>query len=74
MLNDFLLGIVVGDKDNMEENSQLEIVLQNLATEANFKVDIDDLKDCINKMGLNGDKESVIKRCRGIFKEQLIQL
>ena len=71
MLNDLLLGMVVGDKENKEENSQFEIVLQNLAAEANFKVDTDELKGLINKIGLDGDKGSVIKSSRGIFKEYL---
>jgi hypothetical protein len=73
-LNDLLLGRVVGDKENKKENSQLETVLQNLANETNFKVNIDELKGSIDKMGLEADRESVIEDSRGIFKEQLKQL
>jgi hypothetical protein len=73
-LNDLLLGKVVGDKENKKENSQLETVLQNLANETNFKVNIDELKGSIDKMGLESDRESVIEESRGIFKEQLKQL
>jgi hypothetical protein len=73
MLNDVFLGKVVGDKENSEEVSQLEGVLQNLAGETNFKVNIDDLKGNIDKMGLDIDKEKVIERSRKIFKEQLKQ-
>ena len=74
MLNDLLLGKAVGDKENKEETSQLESVLQNLAAETNFKVNIDELKGSIDKMVVNSDGESVIERSRGIFKEQLKQL
>jgi hypothetical protein len=73
MLNDVFLGKVVGDKESSEEVSQLEGALQNLAGETNFKVDIDDLKGNIDKMGLDIDKEKVIERSRKIFKEQLKQ-
>ena len=73
-LNDLLLGKVVGDKENKKENSQLETVLQNLDNETNFKVNIDELKGSIDKMGLETDKESVIEVSRGIFKKQLKQL
>ena len=73
-LNDLLLGKVVGDKENKEENSQLEMVLQNLANETNFKVNIDELMDSIDRTSLESDRESVIEKSRGIFKEQLSQL
>ena len=72
-LNDVLLGKVVGDKENKKENSQLEVVLQNLANDINFKVNIAELMGSIDKMGLETDK-SVIENSRGIFKEQLKQL
>jgi hypothetical protein len=74
MLNDLLLGKAVGDKDNKKENSHLETVLQNLANETNFKVNIDELKGSIDKMGLESDTENVIENSRRIFKEQLKQL
>lgn len=73
-LNDLLLGKVVEDKENKEENSQLEMVLQNLANETNFKVNIDELMDSIDRTSLESGRESVIEKSRGIFKEQLSQL
>ena len=73
MLNDLLLGKVVGDKENKEEISQLESVLKNLAAEINFKVDIDELKSTINKIDVDNNRESVIESSREIFKEQLKQ-
>ena len=38
LLNDLLLGMVVGDNENKEEKVQLEAVLQNLSNKSNFKV------------------------------------
>ena len=73
MLNDLLLGKIVGDKENKEEISQLESALQNLAAETNFKVNIDELKSTINKIDVDSNRESVIERSREIFKQQLKQ-
>ena len=73
MLNDLLLGKVVGDKKNKEEISELESVLLNLAAETNFKVNIDELKSTINKIDVDSNRESIIERSREIFKQQLKQ-
>jgi len=71
MLNDLFLGKVVGDKENTQEISQLEVVLQNLAQQTNFKVKPDEVKINIDKIGLGTDKEKIIERTREIFKQQL---
>ena len=73
ILNDLLLGKVVGDKDNKEENSQLESILQNLYAETNFKVNTEDLKGAINKIDVDSNRQNVIDRSREIFKQQLKQ-
>jgi len=74
LLNDLLLGMVVGDNENKEEKDQLKAVLQNLADKSNFKVNVEDLRGRMDKTGLESDIESVIEDSRGIFKEQLKQL
>ena len=73
-LNDLLLGKIVGEKDSTKESLSLEGVLQNLANETNVKVDIEELKGTIDRMGIESDRESVIEDTRAIFKEQLKQL
>ena len=73
LLNDLLLGKFVGDKENSREISELETALQNLA-EANFKVDVEELKRSIDDISLEGDKQAIIEDSRAIFKEQLKQL
>ena len=61
MLNDLFLGKVVGDKENSEEISQLESVLQNLAGETNFKVNIDELKSNMIKSVLTATEKKLLK-------------
>ena len=73
LLNDLLLGRVVGD-NNREEKSQFEVVLQNLASTSNFKVNVEELKGSMNEAGLENGFESIIECSREIFKKQLKQL
>ena len=73
LLNDLLLGKFVGDKESGIETSELETALQNLA-EANFKVDVEEVKRSIDKISPEGNKQSIVEDNRAIFKEQLKQL
>jgi len=73
LLNDLLLGKLVGDKESSRETGELETTLQNLA-EANFKVDVDGLKGTVDKLNVESDKRTIIEDSRAIFKEQLRQL
>jgi hypothetical protein len=73
LLNDLLLGKFVGDKENSRETGELETALQNLA-EANFKVDVEELKRSIDNISLEGDKQTLIEDARAAFKEPLKQL
>jgi hypothetical protein len=73
-LNDLLLGKIVGENDAEEEILVLETVLQDLAKETNFKVNVEALKGCIDKVGVESDNQAVIGDVRGIFRDQLKQL
>jgi DNA-binding ferritin-like protein (Dps family) len=73
LLNDLLFGKFVGDKENGREIRELETALQNLA-EANFKVDVEELKRNIDKVSLEGDNQTLIEANRAIFKDQLRKL
>ena len=73
MLNDLFLGLVIGDKKNKEEISQLENVLLNLAVDTNFIVDIDELKNTVDELTFDSSREGIIESARGIFKKQLKQ-
>jgi len=73
-LNDLLLGKVVGDKENKKENHQLEVVLQILANNTDFKVNIEELKISIDNTIPENNLERMIDDSREIFKEQLKHL
>jgi hypothetical protein len=73
-MNDVLLGKVVGELDNVKENSALESVLLKLGDESNVKVNVGELKACIEKLGIEGDGELAIEDARGFFREQLTLL
>ena len=70
-LNDLFLGKIVGEKDNQKESQALEITLQNLAKDTNFKVDYQDLKANFDKIDSNAESECIIESSREIFEEQL---
>ena len=74
MLNDLFLGKIVSEKDNQKESQSLEIILQNLATDTNFKFNYQDLKANLDKMDLQADIENTIENSRKIFEEQLRNL
>jgi hypothetical protein len=73
MLNDLLLAKCVGEADSTRETGELEAALQSLA-EANFKVNVEELKVSIDRVGLESDKQTLIEDSRAIYKEQLKQL
>jgi hypothetical protein len=73
LLNDLLFGKFVGDKETSVETSELETALQSLG-EANFKVDVEELKRSMDKISLEDDKQKLIEDNRAIFKEPLKQL
>jgi hypothetical protein len=70
-LNDLFLGKIVGEKDNQKESQLLEITLQNLAKDTNFKINYQDLKANFDKMDSYIGNEDIIENTREIYKEQL---
>ena len=73
-LNELLLGKEAGEKENNEKNSQLERVIQILANNTNFKINIEQLKASIDKVVPENNLESVIDSSRKIFKDQFLVL
>ena len=76
LLNDLLLGLLVGDKENPEEKEQLRGFLQNFAnrgSRGNFNANIEELND-IHLSGLDNNVEKIAERFRRIFKDQLDSL
>ena len=74
ILNDVLFGKVVGEVDNGKEILALECVLLDLANGSNVKLNIEELKSGIYKLGVEVDRDRIFKDIRGSFKQKLIML
>jgi hypothetical protein len=73
-LNNILLGKVIGEKVNYKEKRELENVLEILANSINFRVNIDGLKESVDKEIQENYLESYVEANRKIFKEQFLLL
>lgn len=72
-LNDIILSITVGEKDNQREISQLMALLESLPNAADLKVNFGELKGVIDKLGTEKEKEEFIGESRIVFKQILKQ-
>jgi hypothetical protein len=73
-LNDIILGTIVGDKEIGKERNALVMMLDDLSKATDSKIDIDAVKDAINKLAKEKGQESVIEENRAVFKQQLKEL
>ncbi len=73
-LNYLLLGKIAGEKENTNEYNQLKSVLELLANDTNFKVNIEALKASVDKVIPENYSESEIAKTREIFKNQFMLL
>ena len=73
MLNDLLLGKVVGDKNYEKEREALESILQGLTSEGTIKIDSGVIYSVIDRLDVEAESENVIEETRAIFREQLLQ-
>jgi hypothetical protein len=73
-LNYLLLGKVAGEKENANEYNQLKSVLELLANDTTFKVNIEALKNSMDKVIPENYSESEIVKTREIFKNQFLLL
>jgi hypothetical protein len=71
MLNDVLFGKVVGELNNEKEILALEGVLLDLANGSNVKFNIEELKNSIDRLGVEEDSERIFKDIRVSFIEKL---
>jgi len=70
VLNDLLLGKLVGDVENAKENSEFDRVLHKMC-EGNFNVNIEELLAQLAKMDARGDWMAAVEECRRLFLEQV---
>jgi hypothetical protein len=73
-LNDVILGTIVGDEEVGKESNELVIMLDDLSKATNLKIDVDAIRNIIDKLGTEKGKESVIQESRAIFRQQLKEL
>ncbi len=70
-LNDIILSIMVGEKDNQREINQLMVLLESLPNATDLKINISDLKGVINKLDTEKEKEDFIGESRMVFRQLL---
>jgi hypothetical protein len=70
LLNGIILGIIVGDRVEKEINA-LVAILENLSNKSGLRINIDALKDTIDKVDAEPEKESAIEENRTLFRKQL---
>jgi len=68
------LGTIVGDEEVGKESNELVIMLDDLSKATNLKIDVDAIRNIIDKLGTEKGKESVIQESRAIFRQQLKEL
>ena len=73
-LNDIILGTIVGDEEIGKESNELVMMLDDLSKGTDLKINVDAIKDIINKLGMEKGKESVIEESRAVFRQQLKEL
>jgi hypothetical protein len=55
-LNDIILGTIVGDKEVGKERNELVMMLDDLSKGTDLKINVDAIKDVINKLGMEKGK------------------
>jgi hypothetical protein len=70
-LNDIILCTVVEDEEVGKERAELAMVLDGLSKGTGLKINVDAVKDVVNKLGVEKEQESVIEESRAVFVQQL---
>ena len=70
ILNDIILGMLVEDRVEKEINA-FTATLENLSKKSGIKININELKNTIDKIGIEQEKENAIEESRTLFRKQL---
>ena len=73
-LNDIILGTIVGDEETGKEINELVRMLDDLSRGTDLKINVDAIKDILNKLSMEKGKESVTEESRAVFRQQLKEL
>jgi len=74
LLNDIVLGTIVEDEEIAKEHNELLITLEDLSKGACLEIDVEAIKNVIDKLGVAKEREKVVKESRKIFRKQLKDL
>ena len=74
LLNDIMLGSIIGDEEMGEEQKELLMTLEDLAKSTNLRININAIKAVICKLCDAKGKESIIEKSRMLFRQQLKDL
>ena len=74
LLNDIMLGSIIGDEEIGEEQKELLMTLEGLAQSTKLKININAIQTVISKLGDETGKESVIEKSRMLFRQELKNL
>jgi hypothetical protein len=74
ILNDIVLGSVIGDEELVEEQEELLLTLEDLGKSANLKINIGAIKAIVCKLCDDKGKETLIKKSRKLFRSQIKNL
>jgi hypothetical protein len=74
LLNDIVLGTILEDEEIGKEHNELLITLEDLSKGTGLKININAIKDVITKLGVDKEKERVVKESRAVFRKQLEDL
>ncbi len=69
ILNDIILSITVGEKDNQREINQLMMFLEDLPNTTDLRINISELKGIINKLGTAKENEDFVEESRMLFRQ-----
>jgi hypothetical protein len=74
LLNDIVLGTMLEDEEIGKEHNELLITLEDLSKGTGLKINVTAIKDVIAQLGVDKEKERVVKESRAVFRKQLEDL
>jgi hypothetical protein len=72
-LNDIILGTTVGDEEIRKEINEFVMMLDDISKEADSKINVDAIKESINRLCVEKENEKIIEESRAVFIKQLAE-
>ncbi|MCW4047744.1 MAG: hypothetical protein NWE99_09345 [Candidatus Bathyarchaeota archaeon] len=71
LLNDIILGVVVGDAEVAKERVELAAVLEELSKQTGVKMDVDAVNEVVNRLIAEKAGENVVEESRTLLRKQV---